>query len=144
MATAYEILECAETARPETLRSAWRRLSGELHPDRPGTSEEREERARRFELVRRAYELVGEPDKRAAYDRRLAAGRTKAPPEKKTRGPFFNYASQAQAPAQAVPTAEDVMAYARHHGQATFDDLLKIVGAGAEIAEAVNRVKGRI
>ena len=60
--SAYEILAVAWDADDETLRRAYRVRLRQTHPDTGGD-------AAQFVLVQRAWELVGTPDARAAYDR---------------------------------------------------------------------------
>jgi len=62
----YETLEVERTAGDGELKSAFRKLAMKWHPDRnPGdkTSETR------FKEINEAYEVLKDPDKRAAYDR---------------------------------------------------------------------------
>jgi hypothetical protein len=61
-ASAYEVLGVAPDASDDDLRRAYRLRLRETHPDTGGD-------AARFVLVQRAWELVGEPALRAAYDR---------------------------------------------------------------------------
>ncbi|HVV81026.1 MAG TPA: molecular chaperone DnaJ [Pseudolabrys sp.] len=62
----YETLEVERTADEGQLKSAFRKLAMKWHPDKnPGdhTSEIR------FKEINEAYEILKDPDKRAAYDR---------------------------------------------------------------------------
>ena len=64
--TPYDILGVKRDATPEQIRSAYRKLARKLHPDlNPGdrTAEER------FKQVSAAHDLLGDPDKRARFDR---------------------------------------------------------------------------
>ena len=64
--TPYDILGVKRDATQEQIRSAYRRLARKLHPDlNPGdrTAEER------FKQVSAAHDLLGDPDKRARFDR---------------------------------------------------------------------------
>ena len=61
-AGAYEVLGVSSTASQDDLRRAYRRLMRETHPDTGGN-------AARFTAVQVAWEYVGDPDDRAAYDR---------------------------------------------------------------------------
>ncbi len=60
--TPYEVLGVRSTATQEELRRAYRRLARQTHPDTGGT-------AAAFQAVQEAWELVGDPDDRARYDR---------------------------------------------------------------------------
>ncbi|MDM7992942.1 MAG: DnaJ domain-containing protein [Candidatus Fermentibacter sp.] len=66
--TAYEVLSLPETATADEVAQAARRLLFEHHPDRGGDPE-------RFKLIARARDLLADPDRRRAYDARLAAWR---------------------------------------------------------------------
>lgn len=72
--TPYAVLGVAADASDAVLRSAYRRKLRETHPDTGGD-------ARRFDSVQRAWELIGTPEARAAYDsgRRADATPTWAP-----------------------------------------------------------------
>jgi molecular chaperone DnaJ len=62
----YEVLEVERSVADGELKSAFRKLAMKWHPDRnPGdkTSEAR------FKEINEAYEILKDPDKRAAYDR---------------------------------------------------------------------------
>jgi len=61
----YKILGVGERASPEAIKSSFRRLARENHPDcHPG---DRAKEAR-FRQIAAAYEVVGDPTRRAAYD----------------------------------------------------------------------------
>jgi molecular chaperone DnaJ len=62
----YDVLEVERGANDAELKSAFRKLAMKWHPDRnPGdTSCEQ-----RFKEINEAYEVLKDPDKRAAYDR---------------------------------------------------------------------------
>jgi DnaJ-class molecular chaperone len=62
----YEVLGVAKDASAEDVRKAYRALAKKLHPDlNPGnkTTEEK------FKDVAAAYDLIGDPEKRARYDK---------------------------------------------------------------------------
>lgn len=66
----YDILGVSRDARPEEIKRAFRRLAMQYHPDR-----NREDGAEeRFKAINEAYEVLSDPDRRAAYDRFGHAG----------------------------------------------------------------------
>ena len=62
----YELLGVERTADGATIKSAYRRLAMEHHPDRNGGCKENEAK---FKAISAAYECLKDPQKRAAYDR---------------------------------------------------------------------------
>ncbi|MCX7521472.1 DnaJ domain-containing protein [Microbacterium sp. STN6] len=65
--TPYEVLGMSASASQDELRRAYRRLLRETHPDTGGSAE-------RFQAVQHAWERVGDPARRAAYDRGSSSG----------------------------------------------------------------------
>jgi hypothetical protein len=61
-ATPYEVLGVRSDASQDDLRRAYRKLARETHPDTGGSSA-------RFVAVQLAWERIGTPEDRAAYDR---------------------------------------------------------------------------
>ena len=62
----YELLEVERTADDKTIKTAYRRLAMECHPDRkPGCKVSEE----KFKAINEAYDCLKDPQKRAAYDR---------------------------------------------------------------------------
>jgi DnaJ-class molecular chaperone len=64
--TPYEVLDVKPDASPDQIRTAYRKLAKQLHPDlNPG----KPEAEARFKTVTAAYDLLSDADKRARYDR---------------------------------------------------------------------------
>lgn len=66
MADPYSILGVARSASEKDIKSAYRKLAKELHPDR---NTDNPKAAERFSEVTSAYDLLSDKDKRARYDR---------------------------------------------------------------------------
>lgn len=90
-ASPYQVLGVPATATDAELRRAYRRKLRETHPDSGGAAES-------FHAVQRAWELVGTPDARAAYDRGSTA------PTERSWAP------------SAPPPRQDTRPQARTHG----------------------------
>ena len=70
MSDYYDLLGVGRDADADTLKSAYRRLARKFHPDvnkEPGAED-------RFKEIGRAYEVLGDPQKRATYDQFGEAG----------------------------------------------------------------------
>ena len=62
----YELLQVDRTADEKTLKTSYRRLAMECHPDRnPGCDKSEA----KFKAISEAYDVLKDPQKRAAYDR---------------------------------------------------------------------------
>lgn len=62
----YELLGIERSADDRAIKSAYRKLAMECHPDRTGGCKENEAK---FKAITQAYECLKDPQKRAAYDR---------------------------------------------------------------------------
>jgi curved DNA-binding protein CbpA len=60
----YKVLQVDPEAEDEVIQAAYRRLAQKYHPDRAAGTEAVE----RMVALNAAWELIGEPDRRAAYD----------------------------------------------------------------------------
>ena len=62
----YEMLGCSRTASPDDIKKAYRKLAMEHHPDRNQGNKDAE---KKFKELNHAYDILKDPEKRAAYDR---------------------------------------------------------------------------
>src|SRR5215204_29168 len=71
MADFYAVLEIPRGASEDEVKAAYRKLAMRYHPDRNNGSKEAEEK---FKEITEAYDVLRDPNKRAAYDRYGEAG----------------------------------------------------------------------
>ncbi|HEX4683325.1 MAG TPA: molecular chaperone DnaJ [Gemmatimonadaceae bacterium] len=71
MADYYAVLEVERSASDDDIKKAYRKLAMKYHPDRNNGAKESEER---FKEITEAYDVLRDPQKRAAYDRYGEAG----------------------------------------------------------------------
>src|SRR5689334_12080299 len=62
----YELLGVGRAASADDIKKAFRKLAMQYHPDRNDGNKEAE---KKFKAVNHAYDILKDPDKRAAYDR---------------------------------------------------------------------------
>ena len=67
----YAVLNVERTASDEEIKKAYRKLAMTYHPDRNGGAKDAEEK---FKSITEAYDVLRDPQKRAAYDRYGEAG----------------------------------------------------------------------
>ncbi len=88
----YQVLGLSQRCLPVQVRAAHRALARQLHPDVNSAADAHD----RFTRVQRAYEVLIDPDKRAEYDRLLAA--RAAPPTEVLLSPHYTWTSVAARP----------------------------------------------
>src|SRR5688500_13797098 len=71
MADFYTTLGVDRTADDDEIKKAYRKLAMAYHPDRNGGSKEAEEQ---FKAITEAYDVLRDPNNRAAFDRYGEAG----------------------------------------------------------------------
>src|SRR5580692_3679146 len=62
----YEVLQVTREASDQELKTSYRKLAMQYHPDRNPNNPEAEEQ---FKACSEAYQVLSDPEKRAAYDR---------------------------------------------------------------------------
>jgi molecular chaperone DnaJ len=62
----YEVLQVSRDASDQELKTSYRKLAMQYHPDRNPNNPEAEEQ---FKTCSEAYQVLSDPEKRAAYDR---------------------------------------------------------------------------
>ena len=80
MADHYETLQVHRRAEPEVIRAAYRILARKYHPDHGGDP-------RRMIAINDAWDVLGDPERRAAYDASLAAAAARTPADATASGP---------------------------------------------------------
>jgi curved DNA-binding protein CbpA len=68
-ATYYDLLRVSRGARPDGVRTAYRRLAQKYHPDKMHGSADAQ---RVMAALNEAYAVLSDPERRALYDRRIA------------------------------------------------------------------------
>jgi DnaJ-class molecular chaperone len=125
-ANPYETLGLKQDATQDEIRAAYRKLAKQLHPDlNPGDRNAEE----RFKTVSAAYDLLGDPDKRARFDRgEIDAAGAERPKERYYRD-FHGEDAQDHA-------------YTSRAGFADYDDVLSDLFGGARAARTQFRMRG--
>ena len=94
----YETLHLHPSAHPDVIQAAYRRLALLYHPDKNPSPEATDMMA----AVNRAYEVLGDPEKRAEYDRGRTA-QSGAPASSMGTGPSAASTSQTSRPQSSAP-----------------------------------------
>jgi molecular chaperone DnaJ len=62
----YKVLELEKTATADQIKKSYKKLAMKYHPDR--NQDNKEEAEAQFKLVKEAYEVLSDPNKRSRYD----------------------------------------------------------------------------
>ena len=62
----YTVLGVAKTAKPEEIKSAFRKLAKKYHPDQ---NQDDPKAQTKFSEINQAYEIVGDKERRGQFDR---------------------------------------------------------------------------
>jgi DnaJ-class molecular chaperone len=88
----YNALDVPETATPDEIKKAYRKLSMLYHPDKNGNSSESTEK---FQKISEAYEVLGDAEKKKDYDMTQ-------------NNPFFKMMSQSMGPNQGMGSNQNM------------------------------------
>ena len=124
----YEVLQVSQKADPDTIHRVFRMLAQRYHPDNRETGNEEA-----FKLALEAYEVLGNPERRAAYDVRHLAGKRQrwrifdqpraavgVEAEKRKRQGVISLLytkriTEPERPAMTIPELEDLLGCPREH-----------------------------
>ncbi|KAI7872078.1 DnaJ domain-containing protein [Spinellus fusiger] len=70
----YEILGCVHSSTPEQIRAEYRQLALLYHPDKSSGQPHSHDNQKRYDAIKAAYDIVGNPVQRAVYDRWQRSG----------------------------------------------------------------------
>jgi curved DNA-binding protein CbpA len=71
----YEFLQISPNAEASTIHRVYRFLAGRLHPDKPESGD-----AEKFLLLKKAFDVLSNPERRAEYDATLKREAPQTPP----------------------------------------------------------------
>ena len=94
----YELLQVREEAEAEVIQAAFRALARKYHPDFGGD-------ANRMVALNEAWEVLGDRERRAAYDREREARRNPPPAAIVNYAPATEYERASTAPAPSMSSA---------------------------------------
>lgn len=64
----YELLGVTKSASAEELKKAYRKKAIEFHPDKAANADQKKEFEAKFKEINQAYDILKDPQKKAAYD----------------------------------------------------------------------------
>jgi hypothetical protein len=106
MHTHYDNLKVTRGAPAEVIRAAYKALSQRYHPDKNPSPDAQ----RIMRIINEAYTVLGDPERRTAYDRELAARERQAP---MVQGPSANAPQQSAAAARDGSAGAEPSPFAR-------------------------------
>ncbi len=109
--TFYEVLEVSENASEEIIEKAYKVLAKKYHPDLQKDSQKKNAEEK-MKIINEAYEVLGDSEKRKAYDARLAQEREQEKLKQEQNTQFYNF--------QRAPTTNS---YGENTNTKTNDDL---------------------
>lgn len=115
MATHYDVLGLSHDVGPDDIKSAYRRLAREFHPDLNPDPAAKE----KFLAVQKAYEVLSDDPRRAAYDQIIGATKATAqpsPPKENLSAAERKREKEAREAEELRKKAEEMM---REHARAT-------------------------
>ncbi|MGE5569844.1 MAG: DnaJ domain-containing protein [Rhodospirillales bacterium] len=71
----YDLLQISQNAELQTIQRVYRMLAARYHPDNPETGD-----TDKFVLLKQAYEVLSDPDRRAEYDKEWLQASTRPMP----------------------------------------------------------------
>jgi len=78
----YEMLEISENSSQEELKAQYRFLVQAWHPDKFSSPEQKEKAENKTKEINKAYEVLGNPDKKREYDLKHNISRSDAAPSR--------------------------------------------------------------
>jgi curved DNA-binding protein len=137
----YKILGVERSATADQIKSAYRRLARKFHPD---VSKEPDAEAR-FKEMQEAYEVLRDPEKRAAYDQlgsEWKSGQSFHPPP--DWGSGFEFSGRPAGAGRAGRRPAGATAGAGTYAEEDFSDFFSsLFGGGSPFAGATGRARAR-
>jgi curved DNA-binding protein CbpA len=111
MADLYEVLQVHPKAEPDVIRAAYRALAHKYHPDNGGSQA-------RMAALNDAWQVLGDPKRRATYDVTRAVDRSTSTPESSMSGANGRSGGARQQPShvQGVRPSGSVLDFGRYEG----------------------------
>ena len=107
LADFYDDLEVSRDATQEEIKRNYRRLSVKLHPDKNSGNEAA---LRKFNQVKKAYEVLSDPDKRQTYDIEGEEGLEREGRPQQQWNPFANFFGGGQVQEGGKPKGSNMLA----------------------------------